>query len=212
MDPEINKEFMDFGNTIFIVAILSILSIIPEIGQILAIVSLILLIKALGSIKNINYKLRNPHLEEFRTKMMYGIIIGIVGFILVFVFMVIFIVMMSSVYYDYYAFYAMLAGLVILVIIAFIVILVAYYYQMKGWESFNTFLTQNSQMFPEMVARDAIDGSNNLKTAALCMMLSFLIITILIAFILQIIGYFKLAKLKDIESYQYQQQQAPQQR
>ena len=62
-------------------------------------------------------------------------------------------------------------------------------------------------MFPPLITREVLKGSNNLKNAALCHALGFLIVTIFIAWILSIIGYFKLAGLKDVYALQYQQNQ-----
>jgi hypothetical protein len=53
-------------------------------------------------------------------------------------------------------------------------------------------------MFPEEIAEDARNGSKNLKTASLCMLLGFLIITILLSIIYEIMGYAKLSKLKNL--------------
>ncbi len=69
---------------------------------------------------------------------------------------------------------------------------------MDAWRSLTDFFNQNRGLFPNYIASEASEGSDKLRTAALMYVLSFLIITILIGWILQIVGYFKLAKLEEI--------------
>ena len=53
----------------------------------------------------------------------------------------------------------------------------------------------NKSLFPEHVRHELIDGCDNLRTGALLFALGFLVITAIIGWILQAVGYFKLAKL-----------------
>jgi len=69
---------------------------------------------------------------------------------------------------------------------------------MDAWRSLTDFFNQNRNLFPSYIALDASEGSDKLRTAALMNVLSFLIITIVIGFILQVVGYIKLAKLEEM--------------
>ncbi|MHA1350173.1 MAG: hypothetical protein ACTSPZ_04960, partial [Promethearchaeota archaeon] len=72
---------------------------------------------------------------------------------------------------------------------------------MDAWRSLTDFFNQNRTLFPQHIVSEAAEGSDKLRSAALMNILSFLIITILIGWILQIIGYFKLAKLEEITRF-----------
>ena len=69
---------------------------------------------------------------------------------------------------------------------------------MKAWENMTVFFEQNKHLFPEMLAHDGIEASKNLRTAALMRALSFLVITLIIGWIFELIGYFKMAHLKNL--------------
>ncbi|MFX0104406.1 MAG: zinc ribbon domain-containing protein, partial [Candidatus Hodarchaeota archaeon] len=86
----------------------------------------------------------------------------------------------------------------IILIIGLITLLIAGILRYSAWGNLNEFFIKNSELFPESIADDAKKGSKNLKTASLCMLLGFLIITILISIIYEIIGYSQLSKLKNL--------------
>ena len=72
--------------------------------------------------------------------------------------------------------------------------------EMGAWSSFESFFRQNATMFPANISRESEEGSHYLRNSALMYILGFLLVTLLIGWIFQIIGYFKLAKLDKISS------------
>jgi uncharacterized membrane protein len=202
-DNELESLWRDFGKNMNLVAIMTVLTIVTGITGIIA---LIFLFIALGNIKMINYRLNSQYLDEFRSKYITAFILKLVcipflvGGIMLIVFP--FGAMHYGIGYipSFYLF-NILIGLVPLVI-SFILFIISYSFEMKAWDNLKYFLEENRSMFPEYVARESIDGAGKLRTGALLYALGFLIITAIIGFILQVIGFFKLAKFEQIYNLQ----------
>ena len=196
---DVRSEFSEFGKKMKIVGIMTILVIIPYVGSFLSIIGFIFGIMALGDIRNANNKLNQSSLENYRSKYISAIIIRIVStaisaigtfFTSNWIFDLVFTFNLS----------ALIGGAVIL-LITFVLNIIAAAIEMDAWRSLTDFFNQNRVLFPQHIAMEAAEGSDKLRSAALMNILSFLIITILIGWILQIIGYFKLAKLEEITRY-----------
>ena len=198
-DLDIRSEFYEFGKKMKIVGIMTILVIIPYVGSFLSFIGLIFALMALGDIRNANNKLNQSSLENYRSKYITAIIIRIIStaisaigsfytsnWVLDFVFT--------------FNLSALIGGAIIL-IISFMLNIIAAVFEMDAWRSLTDFFNQNRTLFQQQIVIEAADGSDKLRSAALMNILSFLIITILIGWILQIIGYFKLAKLEEITRY-----------
>jgi hypothetical protein len=99
------------------------------------------------------------------------------------------------------AMFQYLFWIIIIAAVGLVFMIIAAILQMKAWENLNAFFMENSGMFPGKIAEDAIEGTKNLRTASLCMALIILVITAIIGLIYQILGYSKLAKLKDLDKY-----------
>lgn len=209
-------KFADFGQAIYVIAICTILGLLPYISFITSIVSLIFLFKALGIIKDINEEFKDSNLSEFRTKYLMSFLltfIGTIGVAIVAIVMVFQIMglgfMMDPTgttmngsfggYEDVYALMNTIFTFIGIMLVFVVLIIIAAIFEMNAWKNLNEFFSRYRESFPPYVAQDAIDGTKNLKTAALCFLLFFLIITPIIGIILRIIGYFKLAKLKDLQ-------------
>lgn len=189
----INREFADFGKYCYYTAILLILSIfIPFIG----IVLLYFYYMALKVIKRINSQLNNENLEQWRSKMTIILVMQIIF------------IPVTTIINIYFSFMmdpgmdptAMLAVLTILLIILIGTLIIMGIFQMKAWNNLNIFFDVNRNMFPEILVIDCLNGTKKLRTAGKCFLLFFLIITIIIGYILSIIGYFKLAHLRNLEA------------
>ena len=196
---DVRSEFSEFGKKMKIVGIMTILVIIPYVGTFLSFIGFIFGIMALTDIRNANNKLNQSSLENYRSKYISAIVIRIIStaisgigsfftsnWVLNFMFT--------------FNFSALISGAVIL-LITFVLNIIAASIEMDAWRSLTDFFNQNRILFPQHIATEAAEGSDKLRSAALMNILSFLIITILIGWILQIIGYFKLAKLEEITGY-----------
>jgi len=196
---DVRSEFYEFGKKMKIVGIMTILVIIPYIGSFLSFIGLIFGLMALGDIRNANNKLNQSSLENYRSKYISALVIKIISTA---------ISAIGSFYTSNWVIdfvftfnlAAIISGAVIL-IITFVLNIIAAAIEMDAWRSLTDFFNQNRTLFPQHIAIEAADGSDKLRSAALMNILSFLIITILIGWILQIIGFFKLAKLEEITRY-----------
>jgi uncharacterized membrane protein len=196
---EVRSEFSEFGKKMKIVGIMTVLVIIPYVGSFLSFIGFIVGIMALTDIRNANNKLNQSSLENYRSKYITAIVIRIIStaisgigsfftsnWVLNFMFT--------------FNLTALINGAIIL-LITFVLNIIAASIEMDAWRSLTDFFNQNRILFPQHIVTEAAEGSDKLRSAALMNILSFLIITILIGWILQIIGYFKLAKLEEIAGY-----------
>ncbi|MHA1284776.1 MAG: zinc ribbon domain-containing protein [Promethearchaeota archaeon] len=195
INENLKSELAELGRSFYYMGFCLIFQFIPMVNIIALILQIYFIIRILQIVNRINIKLKNPYLEEFRSKFILGIMISIIGVIIFIAVMIIgvFSIIRFSYYYNAISFY-------ILIIAAFaflfIISLIAGIYQMKAWENLMIFFEQNPVNLPADIIRDSIEGARNLKNASLCYILSFLIVTILIGLILSIIGYFSLGRLR----------------
>ena len=194
---DVRNDFYEFGKNMQIVAICTVLSIATGVTSLIA---LIFIFIALGNIKNANLKLNNEYLEEFRSKYIRGFILRTCGTILLIVGVIniVFFVFLPS---DIASFWMTLSISLILFSTSLTFLITSVVAEMKAWKNLKRFFEENKSMFPDNLYNELIDGCDKLKTAALLNALGFLIITIIIGFIYQIMGYFKLAKLNNLTLY-----------
>ncbi len=196
---DVRSEFSEFGKKMKIVGIMTILVIIPYVGSFLSFIGFIFGLMALGDIRNANNKLNQSSLENYRSKFISAMVIRIISTAI----SAIGTFYTSNWVFDFIITFnlsAIISGAVIL-LITFVLNIIAAVIEMDAWRSLTDFFNQNRILFPQNIAIEASEGSDKLRSAALMNILSFLIITILIGWIFQIIGYFKLAKLEEITRY-----------
>jgi len=205
-NPEVNREFSEFGGRMKVMAILTLVSVViglftgfstdfASVGFVDAVVVFvvfILFILVLGDIKSAGTMLNNKNLLSFRSKIITGFILGIIGIIFFTAGLVglgITIFFIGSFVLAIIPLTISLIGIVFLVIAAIL--------QIQAWGRLEYFFTNNATLFSQQVAEDARAG------AKLCRIGAILDITIILTFIgdiLRVIGYFKLAALKYSES------------
>ena len=197
----VNREFRQFGDKMFYILIFFLLNfVIPFISGLLM---LIFSFKALSSIKKANKELKSDDLEDFRSYFISsyvlifitGTLVVIAGILAVIAFWP---YIETQTIPPLEALLALGLTPAIIFIIGVVMLLIAGILRYSAWGNLNEFFIKNSEMFPEEIAEDARNGSKNLKTASLCMLLGFLIITILLSIIYEIMGYAKLSKLKNL--------------
>lgn len=192
LNVDIRQEFSEFGKKMKIVAIMTVLAIIPYLGFILSFIGFVFAIMALSDIRNANNKLKQSSLENYRSKFSIAIVVRIISTVISGV---------GSFYSLGKPFFFSILISILMLIIFIIINIIAGAIEMDAWRSLTDFFNQNRSLFPTNIALEASEGSDKLRTAALMSVLSFLIITILIGWIFQIVGYFKLAKLEEIIRY-----------
>lgn len=202
-NPDVNREFSEFGGRMKLIAILTLISVVvgiftgfsTSVGFIDAVIILvvfILFILVLGDIRSAGAMLNNKNLLSFRSKVITSFIIGIIGAII----FTAGLVGLGITIFFIGSFALSLVSLTIL-IIGIIFLLFAAILQIQAWGRLESFFTNNATLFSQEVAKDARAG------AKLCKIGAILDITIILTFIgeiLRVIGYFKLASLKYLES------------
>ncbi|MEE9376425.1 MAG: zinc ribbon domain-containing protein [Candidatus Lokiarchaeia archaeon] len=183
---------------------LFILIIIPYIAFAALTIQFILIIALINDLNDINRELKNPHLDEFRSRYLASSIIKFAGAII----LNIACTMLVGVYFI--SFYGPILPnmpfgpfirfipIIVLFIIGFVLMIVGSSIEIGAWDNLKSFITQNKEMFPKM-GKEALDGAEKLKTGATFWMLGFLIIPIVIGWIFHLIGYFTLSKIADQE-------------
>jgi uncharacterized membrane protein len=186
-DDELKRMWSEFGKNMHTVGLMMALSFVVGIT---GLVALIFVFIAIGNIKRINFYLKDARLEEFRTKYIQAFVLRIVG-VLVMVGGLIGMIFSGFLGDDWMFLFAP-------IVIGLIIVIAGGAIEMRAWDTLKSFFEDQVDYFPPILHRDLVDGCNNLKTAALMYLIGFLVITLLVGIIFQIIGYFKLAKLKDL--------------
>ncbi len=203
----IRTQFYQFGRHMHTVAIATVLSLIPPIAPVAGIVALVFIFLALGDIKNLNYQIKNPNLELFRSKYISSFVTIIFAIILLVAGAVT--LALSFIFPPYVLIFnaIILPISIVLLVLGFILLISASVIEMRAWENLKIFFQQNKELVPDALRHEVIDGCDNLRTGALLYALGFLVITVFIGFIFKAVGYFKLAKMNTIL---YQEPSKPQ--
>jgi len=197
---EVKKEFIEFGNKMFILFILAIISFVagiigwavPALGfinLILMIVYFVFLILARGHIVNANKSLNNEDLASFCKRILVAIITTIIGSIFLQI-------GLAGIYAIAYGpnpgSEAAIAGYIVLgllLLVGIILLIIALIFDILAWSDMKGFFRDNKSMFTEDKAKKA-------ETGSLLMMLGAIPF---VGFILRIIGSYFLSQLKDLE-------------
>ena len=199
----VNSEFAEFGNRMYLIAIFTLISFILGIANwfwngasginvFVGLLIFIFFLLILSDIKKAGTMLNNRNLLEFRSKFITSYILTIIGAIVMATGGV---ALFAMILYGISSTILFIAVLV-LVIIGIIILLVGAILKIQAWGNLETFFTLNMTLFPQNIANNAKEGSHYCKIGAI------LDITIILSFIgdlLRVIGYFKLATLKDLK-------------
>ncbi|MFX0059650.1 MAG: hypothetical protein ACFE85_17460 [Candidatus Hodarchaeota archaeon] len=186
-------EFRQYGKNIQIVAICTILGFL----SITPLIVIIFMFIALGNIKRANLQLNDTYLTAYRSKYISSFVVRIIAvpILVIGILMIVFSAINLFLPFDWMIIFA---GISVL-IIGLVFFIVSGVIEMRAWENLKQFLVENGDLFPKRIAEEAINGASKLRTAALMYLLGFLGITLIIGFILQVVGYFKLAKLNMLD-------------
>ncbi len=197
---DVHRKFSEFGNKMNTIAILTIVSLILGIIAwvarfigfiylVVIIVTLAFFFSALGNIKEANNTLNNQNLLEYRSKLILAFIFFTIG-------MFFFVTGIVGLYIVSNA-GAILAAIIVFavfLIIGITFLIIAAVFSIIAWSRLESFFTYNTTLFPQNIGNDARIGANLCKIASI---LDLTIILTIIGNILRIIGYFKLASLKN---------------
>ena len=205
---EVNKEFSEFGNKMLILAILSLISFvlgiiayaIPAVQYVnwaFLVVSIVVLILALGNIKTAGEALdNNEKLSSFRSKIIVALILALIGTIFV---TIGWLTILAIVEGPDPGSPAAIQGYIsfgILILIGIVILIVGGVFEIIAWGSLRDFFKNNLSKFPEGIGKNAETGCYLMKLGAI---FNLTFILAVIGFILRVIGYFMLSKLKDLD-------------
>lgn len=204
-----SKEFSEFGKKSLILAILylmafilSIIMIIPALAGlayvatwVVFVVLIVFLILAAKNIGKAGDKLNNKDLRSFRTRIIVVVILITLGLIMV---TLGFVGYMATIQEEDPGSPATAQAYItfgIIIVIGVVILIIGVVFEVLAWTDMKGFLRDNLTMFPEEIGKSAQTG------VLLCMIGAILSLTFLafIGYLLRAIGYFKLAKLKDLE-------------
>lgn len=187
----VKSNFTDFGKSFKVVAIMTIFEtfvIIPVFN----LVSLIFILKALKSLTAANDTIQNEDLKVYISKFKTATILR---FILSFIIIPATVIPSLNQGEFRWIFFIPTTSLFLTMLIMRII---AGVIERNAWQRFRKFCVSQQKDYAYLYIGQ--NASDKLENAALCEILSFLLIPIFIGWIFRLIGYFKLANYKDIPS------------
>ena len=193
----VNRELSVFGRRMKTIAILTLIGfilgiigsfiwIVSLVSMVISVIIIVFFLLVIGNIKRAGRELNNEKLLGFPLKFILGTIIRVIG---LYGFLQIgFIVLLFS-----GGTIAGLALFITLILIGVGLIIVGSILRLLAWGGLKTFFSANAQLFPPNIGNDGRSGAKICKIACIFDMT---IILSIVAEILRIIGYFKLASLK----------------
>ena len=202
-----NKDFAEFGKKSLILAILYFISFIIGIiaiavseagyvNMVIGIVIIVFLIIAAGSVGKAGDKLNNDDLKSFRTRIIVSVILVTLGIIMATVAFSIIMATIQGPDPGSPEAVTMYITFGIVALIGIVIIIIGAIFELLAWTDLKGFFRDNVGKFPEDIGKSAQTG------ALLGMIGAILTLTFILAFLgslLRAIGYFMLAKLKDLE-------------
>ncbi|MFX1575391.1 MAG: hypothetical protein ACFFB0_21870 [Promethearchaeota archaeon] len=196
------RQFEEFGIKMYVLAILSIISIFTS--GIISLVMFIVMLLSLGDIKDANVELKNEELDKFRKYIIYAVVVGIVGAIIIIgiALIVAFLFISALPGFTYSApmtveefkQIAPLIQILLLVMLGgFPIGAVSLWLLMIAWKNFQMFLDRNSGLFPNIDSAKVIDGSGKMKKSYL-----YLFISLIIGAVLVLIAFFTFPQIKTL--------------
>ncbi|TFG23837.1 MAG: zinc ribbon domain-containing protein [Promethearchaeota archaeon] len=195
LNKSIYVELRDFGRNMQYLGIFMLLSLIPGIGAIAMILYLVFMFNALKNIKLMYYSLNDQNLESFRIKIISSITRG---------FLSVFSLVPGGIFLAIGLHLSMWNNDILIIIgsllllLGFILMISSFATERTAWKNLKAFLRENQSELPDFILREVIEGTDNLETGALLYSMFMFGITIIIGFIMRVIGYFKLAKLSQV--------------
>ena len=195
MNTDFIKCYKEYGKYVLITAIAFFVSIIPYVVVVGFVTGAIFLILASLSLKDLSYTSRNYSFQGYHTKILAGLIIRMIGWILFY---------LGILRYFFYYFQILIfidPFALVLLVIGIIHFLIGGAVEMGAWEEFNMAFNVDLRILSQELGNQSYivnDSVRLLKAGALMFILSFFMITPLIGIILQSIGFLKLSKLRDI--------------
>jgi uncharacterized membrane protein len=194
---KVKTDFTQVGHDFKIVAIMTIFETFMVI-PVFNLVSLIFIIKALNSLTSANNSIQSQDLSVYISKFKTTTILRFIASLLLVPVSVI-----PSIDIDTFRWITFIPTIAIFS--TFLIMrIIAGVIEREAWKRFNQFSITELKKYPFLTTGQ--DASEKLDNAALCEILSFLIVPIFIGWIYRLIGYFKLADFEDIPAKKGEEQ------
>ncbi|MFX1390373.1 MAG: zinc ribbon domain-containing protein [Promethearchaeota archaeon] len=196
----LESNWLRFGKSLGNIGVCLILIFIPYLAFLMHGIQFILSIVIINEMNTILHHLKDPSLEMFRSKYLAASIIKLGGSIILNIASALLVAVLvfniSLPYFPYYIFGPLwrYAPIIVLFIIGFISMIIGSSIEAGAWTEFKKFLTSNKQSFFTKKLESGIEAVEKLHTGAFLWAIGFLIIPIIIGWIYQIMGYFRLAE------------------
>jgi len=204
---EANKDFSDFGKKALILAILYLISFIigiigifveaaAYVNWVIGVVIIVFLILAASSVGKAGAKLNNDDLKSFRTRIIVAVILTTLGIIMATLGIAGMIAAYETQEPGTPVFVQSMVTFGLMILIGVVIIIIGAIFELLAWTDLKGFFRDNLSKFPENIGNSAKTGT------LLCLIGAIFTLTFILAFLgslLRAIGYFMLAKLKDLE-------------
>ncbi len=198
--PNINYEFSEFGRRMYILGICALLTFIPILNIVAAFIMLIVIILALGNINRIQLQIGDQNLRQFRHYIIISFVFAIISAVALIIGTVL------GVMFLIVAGGSIILTVIIVLIAVTAIAVIAGILEFLAWRYLDFYFNLNGGHFPQQIARECHEGTGYLKLAAMIGIISSItslfimmlvgILVSLLAAIFEIVGYFKLGKLK----------------
>ncbi len=197
-DFELN--WIKFTKSLRTIGVLLIFVIIPFLAFVTIPIHFILTIISLKELKNLNRDLNNAYLNSFRSKYLTASVFKLIGAMLVHFGATLMFFINSIAGYSllyYFSYYGLFSPSLIIFAIGFVMMIIGSGVEIRAWDNLKLFIFYSKDLFPERISSDTTTKLENLRGGALSWALSFLVITIIIGWILQLVGYFGLSSVAE---------------
>jgi len=199
---ELEIKWLNFVRRLRVVGVLLIFVIIPFLGFVIIPIHFILTMVAVGDVSKLNRELKDPYLQSFRSKYITASIIKLIGSIIVHAGALMLAVALNvNPIYDlfYYSFFPrwIISPIVIVFIVGFVSMIIGSITEIGAWNNLKLFVYHNKELFPVGISYNTTAKVENLRSGAVAWALGFLVITILIGWIHQLVGYFGLSNVAE---------------
>jgi uncharacterized membrane protein len=147
---------------------------------------------SLRDIKNINRELNDGYLKSFHSKYLAASILKLFGSILVHIGAAMIAIFNSLSLPYYYSIFGIVFPAMIVFVIGFVFMIVGSGVEIGAWDNLNLFIHHNDALFQQRISSDTTTKVETLRSGARLWTLGFFVVTIVIGWIVQIIGYFGL--------------------
>ena len=194
-------KWIKFTKSLRSVGILLIFVMIPFLAFVIIPIHFILTMVSLRDLNNINRELNDPYLNSFRSKYLTASIFKLIGSILVHIgaaiSAIVQIINPMIFPYSYGPFSVLVSPSIPIFITGFVIMIIGSGVEIGAWDNLKLFIYYNENLFPERTNFDTTTKLDNLRSGALSWALGFLVITIIIGWILQLVGYFGLSNIAE---------------